>query len=105
MAICSRCNKTFDESFDRDTFEMETLKNYDNLEQTLCADCAIEAIRASEDGIYHEVCERCGRTFDPIVDESIFLSEHSEDYGADFTMFGEILCADCANSAYEELPT
>lgn len=105
MAICSRCNKKFDESFDRDTFEMETLKNYDNLKQTLCAECAIDAINSREDGIYHEICERCGKTFDPMIDEAQFLSDHSDDYGADFDMFDSILCVDCANDAYEEIPT
>lgn len=97
--ICDCCGKEFDVQDARDVFQMETLKNYDFLTKTLCAECAIEAIEDMDDGIYYEVCENCGSRFDSFADE-IELRRQTGDSGAEIDMFGKYLCFNCALDEY-----
>lgn len=96
--ICDYCGKEFDEQDARDDFVMATLKNYDYLTKVLCAECAIEAINDMDDGIYFEVCDKCGSQFNPFADE-LELQRQTGDDGAEIDMFGN-LCLDCALDEY-----
>lgn len=65
MARCPRCNKEFDRDEADYLFSGEYFGlNYDRLSEPLCFDCARSAMEAEEPGIYTEVCEQCGSTFD-----------------------------------------
>ena len=102
---CERCKQEFNIEEARNDFESETLKCYDYLTLKLCANCAIDSINSLEDGMYFEICERCGKKYDPIVDESKFKSMHTNDYGtyasiSDLT--NELLCLDCALDEYNK---
>lgn len=99
--ICEYCGKDFDEDEARDEFECETLKSYDYLTKSLCAECAIEAVHDMVDGIYLEVCEKCGTKFDPFADE-LELQRITGDDGAEIDMFGKYLCLDCSLNEYNE---
>lgn len=102
---CKRCGKEFDIEETRVEFESETLKNYDYLTIKICATCAIDAIRMQEDGIYFEYCERCGKKYDPIEDESRFEELHTNEYGTYASigdMTNELLCLDCAIDEYNK---
>lgn len=48
---------------------------------------------------------RCGKQFDPFEAELEFQNEHSEDFGASLFDFDEFFCLNCANEAYDEIPT
>ena len=101
--ICERCGKDFDIEEEREEFELETVKSYDNLERNLCASCAINAIESLESGIYFEYCSRCGKKYDPIDAECEFQSMHTNDYGTYASisdMTSEFLCLDCALDEY-----
>lgn len=98
--ICEYCGKEFDAEDARDIFEMEMLKNYDYLTKCLCAECAIEAINDMHDGIYYEICEKCGSRFNPFADE-LELQRQTGDSGAEIDMFGEYLCLDCSLNEYK----
>lgn len=98
MEKCENCGVKFDPTDAADEFEMNTLLEYNNLKVCLCADCAIEAIENSEEGIYFETCEQCGKEFDLFEDEGEFSTHFSwanglilRDYWDD-----QILCAECA---------
>lgn len=98
MPKCQRCRKRFDLEEARDEFESEYSVSYDNLTEVLCGDCAISAYEDA-DGAYFETCECCGKKFEPMEEEGIF-SSRIDDCGADINMFGEILCAECAEEKY-----
>lgn len=97
--ICDYCGKEFDVEEARDDFEMETLKNYDYLTKSLCAECAIEAINDMDNGVYYEVCENCGSRFDPFETELEFQRQTGDD-GVEIDMFGKYLCLDCSLDEY-----
>lgn len=100
IAICERCQIKFDIEEASEEFLDECLKEWNNLKETLCAKCSIEAIEACEDGIYFEFCERCGKEFDH-TEKYRFENEHPEnDSILDFTE--EILCFDCLEQAYDD---
>lgn len=95
MVTCERCGKSFDESFDRDTFSIKhQYLNFGNFNALLCADCANEVIEDEIDGIYFETCEKCGKKFDYVIDAGRFLREH-DSYLFSFWK-NDILCFDCA---------
>ena len=98
--ICERCGKEFDKEDAREEFEDETGKNFDYLTETLCGDCAIQAINNKEDGVYLELCENCGARFDPFVDEMEFQRQTGDD-GVEIDMFGKYLCLNCSLEEYE----
>lgn len=96
---CDYCGKEFDEQDAREVFEIETLKNNDYLTKSLCAECAIEAINNMNDGVYYEVCENCGSSFDPFADE-LELRRQTGDDGVEIDMFGKYLCLNCSLDEY-----
>ena len=51
--ICEYCGKEFDVEEAHEDFEAETLKNCNYLTKCLCAECAIEAINAMDNGVYY----------------------------------------------------
>lgn len=106
MAVCEWCGKEIDKDFDRATFEMETNLNYDYLHKCLCGECAVQAIEDEVDGVYYEVCERCGKTFDLIEAIGQFDEYFSYNGGTSLRDHwdSEILCADCAIADVEKLP-
>lgn len=102
---CKRCGELFDVEETKYEFENETLKNYDFLKIKLCANCAIDAIRMQEGGIYYDYCDKCGKSYDPIVDESRFEELHTNEYGTYANigdMTNEQLCLDCAIDEYNK---
>ena len=104
MPKCERCGKYFDELdtrmelYNSYSYPME----YDNVDKCLCDECFREAMDDCESGVYHEVCEDCGKTFDFGSAKSEFLSIVSHFYkDVDLTLEdvcgnGKILCCDCA---------
>lgn len=100
--ICDYCGKEFDEQDAREVFEIETMKNYNYLTKSLCAECAIEAIDDMVDGIYYEECENCHSRFDPFADE-IELQQQTGDSGAEIDMFGRYLCLNCSLAEYMDM--
>lgn len=101
---CERCSKIFEQAEEKDVFDMETLKDYNNLRINLCANCAIEAINNLESNVYFEYCEKCGKQYDPIEDETKFESIYSNEYGS-YASINEVsdmgLCLDCAIDEYK----
>ncbi len=102
---CERCGKEFNIDEATEEFEDETLKIYDNLLHKLCGKCAIDAINAGEDGIYYEICERCGKKYDPITVDGAFELRYSDENGTYATisdMTDLLLCLDCAIDEYND---
>lgn len=99
-SICENCGKEFEEEDAREEFESETGKCFEYLTKCLCAECAIEAIDAEEDGVYLEVCDNCGKRFDPFLAEADMQRE-TGDLGAEINMFGN-LCLDCFMDEYQK---
>ena len=99
MPICDRCGKEFEIEDAEWEFTSGVYANhpvsYERLSQCLCGQCAIEAYE-SEDGTYTEICEDCGKAFEPISEEYSFEMEVSSEVdGADMYAEG-IHCAECA---------
>lgn len=100
MKECKWCGKSFDPAEAADVFEIETvLFEYSNFNIDLCDECAIEAIEDEVDGIYFEICEECGRTFDWFEALGQFTSNSYHSELEDYRDFCEdrILCYDCAS--------
>lgn len=101
MAICEMCGAEFEEAEAREFFEDEcSSKSYDNFNKCLCGDCAVSVIYDEEDGIYFETCDRCGKTFDYIVENADF-EESSNGTSLNAWGGGSILCYECAMSEVE----
>ena len=97
MAICEKCGKQFDREEAEWQFEngvdSSFSVSYDQLGQCLCGDCAIEEF---ENGNYYEICECCGKKFNPDSDLFSFEKQVSHKVlDADMYEFG-VNCADCA---------
>ena len=104
MPKCEWCGKIFDLNDAEDDFDMEMgILSYRHIQKCLCGACAIAAIEEEVDGVYFETCERCGKTFDLILDKSAYSNHFSWDNGTNlYAQWDEqILCADCAIEAYE----
>lgn len=104
MAICSRCGKSFDPENEAEEFLEETGLDYNNLTETLCFDCANEAVNDMEDGIYFEICEECGTKYDPFkaaVDFEIRRPDWCCD-GINEWSDGKLLCCDCAMAKWQD---
>lgn len=52
------------------------------------------------DGVYYETCEKCGKTFDVIVDKGDLWRDDISLYDC---WNDDILCADCARDYVEHL--
>ena len=105
MARCEWCGEKFDPTEAEEQFEDETyMLTYSNLRVTLCGKCAVEAINDKADGVYFETCEKCGKTFDLIEEQSEYDSRFSDCNGTDLSDHWDngILCADCAIEALQE---
>lgn len=104
MLICDRCGKEFDEDFAESDFmdgadSSVSSKDYDNIPECLCGECAIEYYNNGE---YRETCESCGKVFEPENENSQFELQISNWLtGADMYEFG-IYCAECAERAWRE---
>lgn len=105
MKKCKNCGKKFDPEEASEYFTEETMLTYENLNQCLCGECAVEVIESKIDGLYHETCEECGRTFDLFEEEigfdnffdglnGISLRDTWQTYG--------IVCAPCANELLKD---
>ena len=97
MAVCEKCGKEFNEWDAECEFEGGVASSfpvsYDRLERRLCGECAIEEF---ENGNYYEICECCGKRFNPESDQLSFESQVSHRV-SDADMFDEgVYCADCA---------
>lgn len=105
MPICEWCGKEFEESEATDEFEIECgLYSYANVQKCLCGACAIQAIEEQVDGVYFEVCEECGKTFDVIVDSSAFDQHFNYCNGTSLQDYWseKILCSDCVLSSIDD---
>ena len=97
MPKCEKCGIEFDEWEAENEFQdgvsTSLQVSYAQLGRCLCGACAIEEF---ENGNYYEICECCGKTFNPCVDELIFYQFISDKItDADMYEFG-LHCADCA---------
>lgn len=72
MKICQWCGKAFEPSEEDYEYEYDGRFPYYNFTVPLCAKCAMEAVDERADGVYQETCEKCGKKFDPFVDDGIF---------------------------------
>lgn len=105
MAKCEWCGAIFDTTEAEYFFESEEPGlSYKRFRTCLCGKCAVEAIETSVDGVYFEICEKCGKTFDLIEDEGTFNSYQGY-IGAELRDFwnGQNICADCAMEANENI--
>ena len=96
MAICEYCGEKFKRSEAESDFNSEYgfLFNYENFEKDLCYSCASQAIEDEDDGVYFEVCDECGSTFDYGNEASNYSSQMGGDL---IDMWnGKVLCCDCA---------
>ncbi len=108
MAKCEWCGEAFDRDEAEDFFETKTrLLSYANVKKCLCGNCAVQAIEDQADGVYFETCERCGKTFDLIKDESEFSSHFPWYNGTELRDHwdNQILCAECAIDAVDAIPS
>ena len=98
MFTCEWCGESFDRNEAEDYFEIETALPYSNIKKCLCGKCAVEAITEEIDGVYFETCEKCGKTFDLIVDIGTFRNHFPWYNGTGLRDHWEpqILCAECA---------
>ena len=105
MAICDMCGKHFDREDADTTFSIEhPLLNYNNFRRCLCAECAMSVMEELIDGEYFETCEKCGKTFDLILEKGNFDSHFSWANGTDLLDYWQdgIICADCALDKIDE---
>ena len=99
MSKCEWCGEFFDPEDAEEYFTTETwLLSYSNVKKCLCGKCSVEAIENQVDGVYFETCERCGKTFDLIEDESAFNNHFSWFNGTSLRDHwdNQILCVECA---------
>ena len=99
MPICEDCGVRFNKDEAEEYFEINThLLCYDNLNKCLCGECAVNAINMNLEDTYFEVCEKCGKKFDLIEEESNFSSHFPWYNGTDLRDYwiSQILCANCA---------
>ena len=97
MSICDKCGKEFDKKETEYEFESGHYSDFplsfDRLERCLCLNCAIEEY---ENGNYYEICECCGKLFNPDSDQFDFENQVSDRViDAEMYEYG-IHCADCA---------
>jgi len=111
MPVCEFCERKFKTRVEEGIFadELPSL-SYENLAQTLCAACAIEAIEYNPtEDVYFDNCECCGKRFDMIEEDYEYINgaERMRVIGADKIRYtyDETLCAECAlERLYNELP-
>lgn len=97
MKTCEWCGESFDYQEAEDQFEAEyCTKSYANFRKCLCGKCAIEAFEDMVDGVYYEICEKCGKTFDYMEDDGEFYNHLDWADGVRLDSFSDILCCDCA---------
>ena len=100
MPKCEWCGESFDLEDAELEFDAEAfLLVYRNVRKCLCGACALEAIEDKTDGIYYETCDKCGKTFDLILEESAYSNHFSWFNGTSLRdEWGDngIICADCA---------
>ena len=108
MAICEYCGIKFDKEEAESYFISEYgMLSYDNIKKCLCGKCAVEAIEDSENGVYYEHCEKCGKEFDLAENESKFAEHYPWYNGTRLRDHWDkkILCADCALELLDDLET
>lgn len=102
MKTCVRCGKEYDEDLveydfvnaDSPITELGITPGYDRLGADLCLECALQAIDNNE---YTEICECCGKIFNPLEEASKFDDLVSwKVIDADFFDGSNIYCAECA---------
>ena len=104
MKKCELCHKPFDPEEAEYYFESETFQlSYNNIEKCLCGECAVQALEDKVDGVYFETCEKCGKKFDLIDEESIFDNHFPWYNGTELRDHWDehILCAECAINEIE----
>lgn len=106
MPICENCNNRFNRCEAEEFFQIEKpLLSYQNVRKRLCGECAVNTIDNREEDVYFETCEKCGKEFDLITEETEFenhfpwyngtsLLDHWDD---------KIQCTDCALEELDEL--
>lgn len=73
MPVCEWCGEEFEESEAEIEFSFEMgILSYENVRKCLCGNCAAQAITDGAEGVYFETCEKCGKSFDFIVDQTEF---------------------------------
>lgn len=99
MERCEKCRKKFDRWEAQNEFESGIYTPfpvcYDQFGRSLCGACAIEEFNA---GNYYEICECCGKRFNP--DSEVFSFEAQVSHRVSDAMMYEfgVHCADCAAS-------
>ena len=98
---CEDCGKRIDD-FDEEDYIFSNehgLLNYGNFKKCLCGECACKAIDNEEEGVYFEVCDKCGKEFDYVKDSFDFSLETDGSSLID-QWDGDPLCAECAYSKW-----
>lgn len=96
--ICEWCGKSFDPDDAEMFFDVPYL-SYDNFRICLCGECATQAIEDEVDGVYFETCEKCGATFDYVIDAARFSTKYDSHLTGEWD--SRILCCDCAGCKVE----
>lgn len=97
--ICEWCNMKFDKEITEVEFECEnSMLSYNNIRKCLCSTCATAVISDEVEGVYYEICEKCGKEFDYIEENSRFDDNFSWCNGTSLTDYwnNNIQCCDCA---------
>ena len=101
MENCERCGKAFDRDDAVDEFDekynSELYLSYDCIRPCLCGTCAIQAMEDKEDGVYFDICEKCGCEFDLALEDAKFRERFPWFNGTELIDYWdkEIKCADC----------
>ena len=102
--VCEVCGAEFEYNGAEDFFEDEYPGlPYQNFRKCLCGDCAVQAINDQEEGVYFEICEKCGNSFD-LIEDSANFNQYSRCDGIELMDVWEekILCCRCALERIEE---
>jgi len=67
--------------------------DYSSKNECICSECAEEVISAEEDGVFFTYCDRCGKQFDPFLEDSEFRS--LSELGISLSDLSENLCCEC----------
>ena len=102
MAKCEWCGSVFELEDAESIFTSETYcLTYDNIKKCLCGNCAVQAIEDEVDGVYFEICEKCGKYFDLIEESGEFESNVDGTLLRDYWN-EQIMCCSCLLKKLED---
>ena len=100
MKKCERCGVLFDSSEETDKFMMECALDYNSVTECICAECASNALNENEEGVYLEICSKCGCKYDPVEAECTFTDRFPDTANSIWSL---VMCADCASDFEDSL--